>query len=141
MSSVQPGKVCWQPETAVHLRILLRRLGATRICAHGRQLSRVLLLLLLAAILRRRLWKIKKLSAVLYHAQASIAPSAAVACNLIASVCAHSLLNWHGAWDQSADQGWMFTLGGGGGGPGGKAGTLGALCALCAGGGGTAFAP
>ena len=101
----------------------------------------VLLLLLLAAILRRRLWKIKKLSAVLYHAQASIAPSAAVACNLIASVCAHSLLNWHGAWDQSADQGWMFTLGGGGGGPGGKAGTLGALCALCAGGGGTAFAP
>ena len=56
VTSVQIGKMCWRPEAVVHLWILLRGLGATGICAHGGQLSRVLLLLLLLpAILRRRL--------------------------------------------------------------------------------------
>ena len=64
MTSVQTGKLCWQPVMAVHLRVLLRGLGAT-ICAQGRRFSRVLLLLLLAAVLRRRLWKAIKLLAML----------------------------------------------------------------------------
>ena len=74
MTSVQYESMYWQPDTAVHLRVLLRGLGATRICAQGGQLSRVLLLLLLAAILRRRLWKTTHLSAMLYLAQPSHCP-------------------------------------------------------------------
>ena len=69
------GKLCTQPVMVTHLRILLRGLGATRICAQGRQLSRVLLLLLLlAAVLRRRLWKTTHLFVMLHLAQPSHCP-------------------------------------------------------------------
>ena len=121
MTSVHTGKGCGQAETAVHLRILLRGLRATSICAQGRLFSRVLLLLLLlATILRRRLWKATSLTAMLSLAQPLLPLPAAVAYNLLASACEHFLLNWHRAWDQSADRGWMCHHRGWGWGPWGK---------------------